>query len=88
MSLHKSLRRKDELQRRRNVLSRSERIERLKAEEEWDPEEMSVFGLPKIKTQVVTAPRARRREEEEAEVPEGLEGAVEGEAGEEAASEQ
>jgi hypothetical protein len=36
---------------------------------------MSVFGLPKVKPQVVTAPRARRREEAEMEAAEGAEAA-------------
>jgi small basic protein (TIGR04137 family) len=72
MSLHKSLKRKDALQRRRNVLTRAERVERLKEDERWEDED-SVFGLPKVKPRIVVAPvRAKVKEEEELE--EGLEG--------------
>ena len=60
MSMHKSLKRKDHLARRRNVLTRSERIERLGEEEKWDSEHDSVFGLPKVTPAVVEAPVARR----------------------------
>ena len=65
MSMHKSLKRKDHLARRRNVLTRSERIERLGEEEKWDSEHDSVFGLPKVTPEVVEAPVARRPVEEE-----------------------
>ena len=74
MSLHRSLKRKDALVRRRNVLSRTERVERLQAEEKWEAG-MSVLGLPKVKPVVVTAPSKARAEEpaegaEAAETPE------------------
>jgi len=61
MSVHKSLKVKDRHSRARGVLSREERIERLKAEERWS-EEASVFGLPKVRVESV-APRRRAREE-------------------------
>ncbi len=48
MSLHKSLISSGRLQRERNVLSRWERIERLREEERWE-EGQSVFALPKVK---------------------------------------
>lgn len=47
MTIHKSLVVKNKLQRSRNVLSRWERIEKLRAQERW-PEKRSVFGLPKV----------------------------------------
>ena len=47
MSLDRSLKSADSLQRHRNVLSRAERVEKLKAQDRWD-EERSVFGLPKV----------------------------------------
>jgi small basic protein (TIGR04137 family) len=47
MSLDRSLKSADSLQRHRNVLSRAERVEKLKAQDRWD-EEKSVFGLPKV----------------------------------------
>ncbi|MHC4479773.1 MAG: small basic protein [Planctomycetota bacterium] len=81
MSLDKSLRRKGRLERRRNVLSRTERIERLKEEERWEEGESSAFGLPKVKPHIIVAPTALRKPEEEA----GAEGAAEGEPEEEAA---
>lgn len=47
MSLDRSLKSADSLQRHRNVLSRAERVEKLKARDRWD-EGQSVFGLPKV----------------------------------------
>jgi small basic protein (TIGR04137 family) len=79
MSLHKSLKSKDTLVRRRNVLTRAERIERLREDEEWE-EGTSVFALPKVKPLIIVAPKARPLEEAE-----GLEGA-EGAEGEGAAA--
>ena len=47
MSLDKSLKSKASLARHRNVLSRAERIERLKAEDRWE-EGQSPVHLPKV----------------------------------------
>jgi small basic protein (TIGR04137 family) len=47
MSLDKSLKSKDMLERHRNVLSRAERIEHLKDIGVWQ-EDGSPFGLPKV----------------------------------------
>ena len=47
MSLDRSLKSTDSLQRHRNVLSRAERVEKLRSQDRWD-EEKSVFGLPKV----------------------------------------
>lgn len=47
MSIDRSLRTKSSLERHRNVLTRAERVARLKDEEKW-LEEQSVLGLPKI----------------------------------------
>ena len=67
MSLHKSLKQRSALARRRNVLTRAERVERLKQQERWDEQGGSVFGLPKVKSQVVGAPPSRgKREKAEA----------------------
>ena len=82
MSLHKSLKRKDALARRRNVLSRGERIERLKDEERWDEEGASVFGLPKVKPRIVEAPSRAKAEEPEGPEGEEAERVVEAEADE------
>ena len=47
MSIDRSLKVKGALERHRNVLTRAERVEKLKEEERWE-EEQSVLGLPKI----------------------------------------
>jgi small basic protein (TIGR04137 family) len=47
MSIDRSLRVKGALARHRNVLSRGERIEKLKQEDRWE-ENRSVIGLPKV----------------------------------------
>ena len=47
MSMDKSLKPKDMLQRHRNVLTRAERIEHLKETDRWT-EDSSPLGLPKI----------------------------------------
>ncbi len=48
MSIDKSLRRKNSLQRSRNVLTRAERILTMKNEERW-PDGRSPYGLPKVR---------------------------------------
>ena len=47
MSIDPSLKIKGALKRHRNVLTRAERIEKLKDEEKWS-EEDSLLGLPKV----------------------------------------
>src|SRR5687768_10976654 len=47
MSLDRSLKSANSLVRHRNVLSRDERLLKLKEAEKWD-ESKSVFGLPKV----------------------------------------
>jgi small basic protein (TIGR04137 family) len=47
MSLDRSLKSASSLVRHRNVLTRGERLEKLKEEEKWN-EDKSVFGLPKV----------------------------------------
>src|SRR5436190_16789456 len=48
MSIDKSLRRKNQLARSRNVLTRAERIKVLQNDERW-PEGRSPYGLPKVR---------------------------------------
>jgi small basic protein (TIGR04137 family) len=82
MSLHKSLKSKDTLVRRRNVLTRSERVERLREDEKWE-DGTSVFALPKVKPLIIVAPSAPKGkpvEEGEAETEGGAEAAEGGEA--------
>ena len=47
MSIDRSLRIRGALSRHRNVLTRAERIQRLKDEERWSQDD-SVLGLPKV----------------------------------------
>ena len=70
MSIDKSLRRKNTLQRARNVLTRSERIAQLKKEERW-PDERSPYGLPKVKVVKIVVKKAKKKEEKAAEGAEG-----------------
>ena len=64
MSIDKSLRRKDSLQRARNVLTRGERILQLQDEERWK-EGRSPFGLPKVRVLKVVIKKAKKVKEEE-----------------------
>ena len=86
MSLHKSLTSRGRLRRERNVLTRWERIERLKEEERWD-EERSVFALPKVKVARHKRPKKAKKEAEAAE-GELAEGAVAPEAAQTASTEE
>jgi small basic protein (TIGR04137 family) len=73
MSIDKSLRRKNQLQRARNVLTRGERIKVLQDEERWQ-EGRSPFGLPKVKVVKVMVKKAKKAKEEAK--PAGEEGAA------------
>ena len=64
MSIDKSLRRKNSLQRARNVLTRGERINVLKDEERWQ-EGRSPYGLPKVKVHKIVIKKAKKAKEEE-----------------------
>ncbi|MBW8001885.1 MAG: small basic protein [Planctomycetes bacterium] len=74
MSIDRSLKIKGALERHRNVLSRVERLEKLKEEEKWE-EGDSVLGLPKVAHRKSHAGRKAEKEEEGVE---GVEGVVEG----------
>ena len=56
MSIDKSLRRKNSLQRARNVLTRAERIKTLLDQERWT-DGRSPYGLPKVKVVKVVVKR-------------------------------
>jgi small basic protein (TIGR04137 family) len=73
MTIDKSLRRKNTLQRARNVLNRGERIARLQAEERW-ADGRSPFNLPKVKVIKIVVKKAKKAKEEEK--AEGAEGAA------------
>ena len=73
MTIDKSLQRKGRLERTRNVLTRGERIERLKFEDRWE-EGQSPFGLPKVRVMKATLGRKKKKkvdDEEGAELGEG-----------------
>jgi small basic protein (TIGR04137 family) len=74
MSIDKSLRRKNSLQRARNVLTRGERIKTLVDEERWQ-EGRSPFGLPKVKVVKIVVKKAKKAKEEEKPEGEAAEGA-------------
>ena len=71
MSIDKSLRRKNSLERARNVLTRDERIKVLQKEERWQ-EGRSPFGLPKTRVQKIVIKKKPKAEK----VAEGAEGAA------------
>ncbi len=82
MSLDKSLKTKGALERHRNVLTRAERIDKLKEEGRWSDDD-SVFGLPKIVHRKAAAgAKEKKVAKTEEEGAEGAEGATpkEGEA--------
>lgn len=76
MSVHKSLISGGRLKRQRNVLTRWERIERLKEGELWE-DGQSVFSLPKVKVAHHKRHKKVKKEvkETEAEGAEAAEGA-------------
>ena len=63
MSIDKSLRRKNQLARARNVLTRAERIRALQDDERWK-EGRSPFGLPKVRVLKVAKKKGKAKEEE------------------------
>ena|SRR6266851_8341903 len=64
MSIDKSLRRANALQRARSVLTRGERIKTLMTEERWQ-EGRSPFGLPKVKVVRIVVKKVKKAKEEE-----------------------
>ena len=73
MSIDRSLRLKDALVRHRNVLTRAERIAKLKDEERWE-DDSSVLGLPKVAHRKSHAGKKEAKEKEAAEAVPGEEG--------------
>ena len=64
MSIDKSLRRKNQLVRARNVLTRGERIKLLMDEERWK-EGPGPYHLPKVKVVKIVVKKAKKAKEEE-----------------------
>jgi small basic protein (TIGR04137 family) len=72
MSIDKSLKRKNSLQRARSVLTRAERIKTLQDQEKWG-DGRSPFGLPKVRVIKIVLKKAKKEK-----AAEGEEGAKEG----------
>jgi small basic protein (TIGR04137 family) len=74
MSIDKSLRRKNSLQRARSVLKRDERIKTLMDTERWT-DGRSPYGLPKVRVMKVVKKKAPKEKVAAAEGAPGAEGA-------------
>lgn len=74
MSIDRSLKIKGALKRHRNVLTRAERIEKLKDEERWS-EENSLLGLPKVAHRKSHAGRKEKAAQAKEAVTEAVAGA-------------
>ena len=72
MTIDKSLKVRSGMIRNRNVLSRAERIEKLKEADRWS-EGDDVFGLPKVRVQKLSLKKKKKvkKEEEETAAAEG-----------------
>ena len=68
MSLDRSLKGANALVRHRNVLTRGERLERLKDEEKWN-ESKSPYGLPKVANRKLAIAKAEKEETAEGATP-------------------
>lgn len=69
MSIHSSLRGAGSGARHRNVLTRIERIEKLRDQGKWTEEDGDVFGLPKVRTMKIKVggKKKKKKAEDEAE---------------------
>lgn len=66
MSMHRSLKTAGGLIRHRNVLTRTERLEKLEEEKRWTEEE-SILGLPKVRSLKVVGKKKKKKKDEEGE---------------------
>jgi small basic protein (TIGR04137 family) len=64
VAIDKSLKRANRLQRSRNVLTREERIEKLKFEEKW-AEDQTPFGLPKVRVVRTVIGKKKKKKSED-----------------------
>lgn len=64
MTMDKSLRRKSALARSRSVLTRAERIDRLKSDDRWQ-EGQSPLGLAKVRVFKLAMKKKKKKKEEE-----------------------
>jgi small basic protein (TIGR04137 family) len=70
MTMDKSLKVRSAMARARSVLSRDERIQRLKSADRWQ-EGDDPFGLPKVRVYKLTMKKKKKKKEEGAEGAEG-----------------
>ncbi len=70
MSIHKSLKLKNSLERPRSVLTRWERIEKLIDADKWQ-EGDPVLGLPKVRTKFKVKSRKQKKRDDVEETTEG-----------------
>jgi small basic protein (TIGR04137 family) len=75
MSIDRSLKIKGALTRHRNVLTRTERVEKLKDDQKWS-EEDSVLGLPKVAHRKSHAGKKEKAAAKEAAATEAVAGAA------------
>ncbi len=73
MSIHRSLVSKSSLGRSRNVLTRYERILEMRKLGNWDEEDESPYGLPKVKVMKIKKRVKKKKEDEEGVEGEGVE---------------
>ena len=64
MTIDKSLKVSASLVRTRSVLTRAERLEKLKEQERWSEDE-SVFGLPKVRVKKLQLKKKKKAKKEE-----------------------
>lgn len=65
MTMDKSLKVRRGMIRSRSVLTRAERINRLKASDRWQDGETSPYGLPKVRVYKLSMKKKKKKEEEE-----------------------
>lgn len=65
MSIHRSFKSANSLEKHRNVLTRGERIEKLETTKRWDEDGDSVFGLLKVRNIKMKGKKKKKEEEEE-----------------------
>ena len=63
MSIHRSFRSANRLEKHRNVLSRQERIEKLESLKKWKEDDDSIFGVVKVRNIKVKAKKKSKSEE-------------------------
>ena len=66
MTIDKSLKVKAGMMRSRNVLTRAERLEKLKASDRWSDGD-SVLGMPKVRVQKLALKKKKKVKKEEEE---------------------